>query len=57
MAVGEEYNVEKRGSNIIPIILRILGRISSGGKTGKRRNFKGRKSKNFKIGMGNDIKL
>ena len=35
MAVWEEYNLEKRerGSNIIfPIILRLLGRISGGGK-------------------------
>ena len=54
---GEEYNVEKkeRGSNIIfPIILRLLGRISS---VKEGRQFLGRNSR-FKImGVGKYIKL
>ena len=55
---GKEYNMEKRerGSNIIfPIILRLLGRISSGEK-GRKRKFWGRKSR-FNKRSGKNIKV
>ena len=56
---GKEYNVEKNGkeeSNIIfPMILSLLGRISSG-KKGRDRKLGGRKSR-FKNGNVKNIKL
>ena len=55
---GEEYNMHKRerGSNIIcPIILRLLGRISSGGK-GKGTEILGKKIQiKKKWGMGTNV--
>ena len=59
---GEEYNMEKikRGSNIIfPIILRLLGRISSW-EGGKRTEILGKKIKNQDVknmGVGKNINL
>ena len=57
---GEEYNVEKRekaGSNVIfPIILKLMGRISSG-EEGKGTKFRGRKSKIIKNEDGKEYKV
>ena len=56
---GDECNIEKRkkGSNtIFPIIFRLLGRILSE-ERGRKRTFRGRKSRFKKMGMRKKIKL
>ena len=58
MSVNKEYNKVKRerGSNIVfPIILRLLGRISSGEKGKGGRKFRERKKKD--MDMGRNIKF